>query len=386
MTKRSPELVVLLDTVVKMNTSHFFREEWILSRSALLIAVRAAVLAIVPDLVLTADDAHAVNVAASKERYCTATTLAQHDACRYATLNEFFVSRAKCINLSDDDERAQCFDTARTARVEGGELCRDQRAQRLEICGELGEARYDPDFDPSNFESDYRNLSHPNLYFPLTIGYRWDYSGSLETNTIEALDETKLIEGVTCIVLNDKRYEDGLLVEDTDDWYAQRKDGTVDFCGEAVSNFETFPGDNPLRPERVSTEGQWKAGRDGDPSGAYILGSPRVGDAHRSEFSPGNAEDTVRYLSTSYGYGADPVLDQHVPRALIELFCHDRNCWVTGENTGLEPGEFQHKYYARGVGFILGVDLQTGESVQLVDCNFDRRCARLPQPVTLSRP
>ncbi|MGH2397843.1 MAG: hypothetical protein ACRDFW_12875, partial [bacterium] len=79
---------------------------------------------------------------------------------------------------------------------------------------------------------------------PLTIGYRWDYAGSLETNTIVALDETKLIEGVTCIVLNDKRYEDGLLVEDTDDWYGQRKNGTVDFCGEAVSNFETFPGDN----------------------------------------------------------------------------------------------------------------------------------------------
>ena len=138
----------------------------------------------------------------------------------------------------------------------------------------------------------------------------------METNTIVALDETKLIEGVTCIVLNDKRYEDGLLVEDTDDWYGQRKDGTVEFCGEAVSNFETFPGDNPARPERVNTDGQWKTGRDGVPSGTYILGSPRVGDAHRSEFAPGIAEDTVRYLSTSYGYGSDPVLDQHVPRAL----------------------------------------------------------------------
>jgi hypothetical protein len=141
----------------------------------------------------------------------------------------------------------------------------------------------------------------------------------LETNTIVVLDETELIEGVTCIVLNDKRYEDGLLAEDTDDWYGQRKDGTVDFCGEAVSNFETFPGDNPVRPERVSTDGQWKTGRDGVPSGAYILGSPKVGDVHRSEFAPGVAEDTVRYLSTSYGYGTDPGLDQNVPRALIDL-------------------------------------------------------------------
>jgi len=59
------------------------------------------------------------------------------------------------------------------------------------------------------------------------------------------------------------------LVEDTDDWYGQRKDGTVDFCGEAVSNFETFPEDNSVRPERVNTDGQWKTGRDGDPSGMW---------------------------------------------------------------------------------------------------------------------
>ncbi len=31
--------------------------------------------------------------------------------------------------------------------------------------------------------------------------------------------------GVTCIVVEDKAYEDGLLVEDTDDWYAQELNG-----------------------------------------------------------------------------------------------------------------------------------------------------------------
>ena len=315
-----------------------------------------------------------------ERRFCTATTLAQYDACRYETRDGFSIAKAKCINVSDGDKRAACFTTAREARAEARQLCRAQRAQRLEICGELGEARYDPDFDPADFDSDYRHLTNPNPYFPLTIGHRWDYAGSLEVNTIVALDETKLIEGVTCIVLNDKRFDNGLLVEDTDDWYGQRKDGTVDFCGEAVSNFETFPGDNPVRPERLNTDGQWKTGRDGDPSGAYILGSPRVGDVHRSEFSSRTAEDTVRYLSTSYGYGSDPMLDQHVPRALIELFCRNHDCWAAGENTGLEPGTFTNKYYARGVGFILGVDLETGKSVQLVGCNFDPRCATLPTP------
>ena len=315
-----------------------------------------------------------------ERRFCSTTTLAQYDACRYETRDDFSIAKAKCINVSDGKRRKECFIEAKAARAEAKQLCRAQRAQRLEICDELGEARYDPSVDPADFDSDYTNLTNPNPYFPLTIDYRWDYAGSLETNTIVALDETKLIEGVTCIVLNDKRYEDGLLVEDTDDWYGQRKNGTVDFCGEAVSNFETFPGDNPVRPERVSTDGQWKTGRDGDPSGTFILGSPRVGDVHRAEFSPGIAEDTVRYLSTSYSFGRDSVLDQHVPRALMELFCRDHDCWVTGENTGIEPGAFQTKYYARGVGFILGVDRETGKSVQLVGCNFDPRCSTLPTP------
>jgi hypothetical protein len=245
-----------------------------------------ALLALAMALGLAAE-ADPILARADNARACSTTTVAQFEGCRLESGSDFFAAKALCINVSDRDERHECLDTAREERAEGHELCRAQRAQRLEICKELGESRYDPDFDPADFDSDYRNLTKPNPYFPLTIGYRWDYGGTLETNTIVVLDETKLIEGVTCIVLNDKRYEDGMLAEDTDDWYGQRKNGTVDFCGEAVSNFETFPGDNPVRPERVSTDGQWKTGRDGVPSGAYILGSPTVGDVHRSEFAAG---------------------------------------------------------------------------------------------------
>lgn len=315
-----------------------------------------------------------------KKSFCTATTTAQFKACEYQTLDDFYIAQTKCINVSNANERNACFADADEERSDAVASCGAQRAQRLQICGELGEARFDPSFDPADFDRDYHNLTHPNPYFPLTIGYRWDYTGTLETNTITALDETKLIEGVTCIVLKDLRYEDGQLAEETDDWYGQRKNGTVDFCGEQVNNFETFPGDNPVRPERISTEGQWKAGRDGDPPGTFLLGSPKVGDVHRQEFSPGSAEDTVHYLSTSYGYGSDPTLDQYVPQALVELLCPQHDCWVTSETSGLEPGELTRQYYARGIGFFLGIDANTGQSVQLFDCNFDARCASLPEP------
>jgi hypothetical protein len=313
--------------------------------------------------------------------FCSQTTDAQFAACGYEKLDDFHTARALCINISNRAARMACFNAADDELKEGKATCREQRTARLEVCGVIGEARYERSFLPADFEKDYHNLRHRNPYFPLTIGYRWDYDGSLETNTITALNETKLIEGVTCIVLNDKRYEKGKLVEETDDWYGQRKNGTVEFCGEAVSNFETFPGDKPSEPERLSTEGQWKTGRDGIPSGAFILGLPKAGDVHRSEFAPGSAEDVARYLSTSYHYGVDATLDKFVPRALANIFCRSGDCWVTEEFTGIEPGSVTRQYYAKNVGFFLGVDATSGETVQLVNCNFDRRCRNLPSPV-----
>lgn len=346
-------------------------------RVAIVVTCILGMFTVVEERTARAQSASTAEVAASGGRYCSATASLLFQACQHQTKDDFLVTMSKCINQSDEDAREECVAAAGEERRESTQLCRAQRVERLELCKDLGEARYDPSFDPADFESDYKNLRNPNPYFPLTIGYRWEYAGGDETNTIVALNETKLIEGVTCIVLNDKRYEKGKLVENTDDWYGQRKDGTVDFCGEMVGNYETFKGDRPARPELLSTDGQWKTGRDRDPSGAYFLGSPTVGDMHRQEFSPGNAEDTVVYLSTSYGYGTNPALDRHVPRDLVDLFCSARDCVVTGESTALEPDTFHHKFYARGVGFILEVSPKTGEALRLVGCNFDPRCKSL---------
>ncbi len=50
-------------------------------------------------------------------------------------------------HVSDEDAREECYDTAQQGREDGKRLCSAQRAQRLEICGEIGEARFDRDFD-----------------------------------------------------------------------------------------------------------------------------------------------------------------------------------------------------------------------------------------------
>jgi hypothetical protein len=53
---------------------------------------------------------------------------------------------------------------------------------------------------------------------------------------------------------------------------------------------------------------------------------------------------------------------------------------VTKDYTPLEPGVFERKYYAPSIGRFLEVKPDEGKVVQLVNCNFDPRCAGLPMP------
>ncbi len=323
--------------------------------------------------------AEATNAPAGRN-FCSATANNQFRACKNEVWDEHFEFRAVCINLRNGAERRACQEEASEEVAVGKALCVAQRKARRELCGQIGEARYDPEFDPAGFESDFRNLSNPNPYFPLTIGHEWRYAGGDETIVVQVLDETKSIEGVTCIVLNDRVEEDGEVVEDTDDWYGQRLDGTVDYCGEISKNFELFEGDDPDVPELVDVEGSWKAGRDGAKAGTQFPAWPAQGAVYRQEWAPGDAEDVAKVLSTVYRYGNDAALDQFVPRRLAGLFCANADCIVTGEYTPIEPDVYERKYYAPGIGLFLEIDPAAGEAVELVDCNFDPRCRMLAAP------
>jgi hypothetical protein len=338
-----------------------------------MVAAIAALLGAAPALAKKGDGE-------DKGRYCSDTANALFVACGGEVRAAFFTATAICTNLADADERAECMSDAKDEGNEGNRLCREQREARRELCGELGEARYSPDFAPADFDTNFANLPHPNPFFPLRIGNEWEYAGGDEIVSIEVLDATKRIEGVTCIVVNDRVEVDGEVVEDTDDWFGQRKDGTVDYCGEISLNFELFAGDDPAEAELVDVEGSWKAGRDGAQSGTLFPGAPVVGQVYRQEFAPGDAEDAARVLSTTYGFGGDPELDEFVPEALAALLCAANDCAVTGEFSPLSPGSFERKYYARNIGLFLEVDPDSGETLQLVDCNFDAKCAALPTP------
>lgn len=339
-----------------------------------------AALAVAAVLALASDAALAGKKTAKKSKgVCSATSATLFVACKHEAQDDHQVARAICLNLADPAERDDCREEARDGFAEDARECSEVRAAREDLCDAVGEAPYEPDFDPASFD-DPRSPTNPNPYFPLAVGNRWVVADGSDTVEIEVLDKLKSIEGVPCIVVSDVELEGGVPVEITADWFAQRKNGDVVYCGESTAEYETFAGDDPEEPELVSIEGSFKAGRDGDKPGTLFPASPSVGETHRQEWSPGNAEDAATVLSTSYAYGNDPVLDQLVPPALAQLLCAAGDCVVTAEFTPLEPDALEHKYYARGIGFFLATKPEDGGVEQLVACNFDARCASLPQP------
>ncbi|MCZ6856165.1 MAG: hypothetical protein O7G86_19785 [Gammaproteobacteria bacterium] len=288
-------------------------------------------------------------------------------ACEFDTREGLFESRAVCLDSSAPDD--ECFAAAEDDLAENREECADVLEARLEVCEALDDAVHEPEFG-----EDYAgNFVDPlligngvavNPYFPLVQGNRWTYEGTsideddgeevTETIVVTVTNKTKLIDGITCLVVNDTNKEDGEVIEDTDDWFAQDLEGNVWYCGEISREYELFDGDEPEIPELVDIEGSWKAGREGSKAGMLIPFAPEPGDVIRQEVAYGEAEDVVEIVSLSASESA--------PGGS----CTD-NCLHTIDFTPLEPDTKENKYYAPGIGLIVEVDPDTGERVELLE-------------------
>lgn len=293
--------------------------------------------------------------------FCSATADAQFVACKNENRDAFFTEQAICINVGDEEEREECFDESEDNRKEGRQLCKEQFVAREDLCGALGEARYDPRFRPKNFvdPSQIGTTVKPNKYLPLVPRTQWIYEDAEGGDEIivKVTEKTKLIEDVTCVVVNDVIKFDGELVEDTDDWVAEDKAGNVRYCGEEVKDYETFPGDDPENPELVAIDGSFKVGRDGARPGILMLAKPEVGQTYRQEFSAGNAEDVAEVIAVD-------------GRERVPGFRCNQKCLVTRDFSPLAPGVEENKFYKPGVGFILEIGVGTTERVELVSKTF----------------
>lgn len=294
---------------------------------------------------------------ASAQPSCAAGAHTQRLACEFDLRDDFFTTSAQCLDVENED--AACFEGANTEYDEGLEECNDVLAARLDLCESLDDATHDPQFGP-DFAANFVDpltigaAVTPNPWFALVPGNTWTYAGDGETIEVVVTGDTKLIDGITCIVVIDTATEDDLVVEVTDDWYAQDVDGNVWYCGEISENFEEFDGDQTNGPELVDIDGSWKAGRDGGEPGILLPFDPQPGDIFRQEFAQTDAEDVVEILAidaTESSAGAS---------------CAG-TCLQTRDFTPLEPDAEENKYYAPGVGLIVEVKPGTTERVELVE-------------------
>jgi hypothetical protein len=175
-----------------------------------------------------------------------------------------------------------------------------------------------------------------NPYLPMPVGATWvieaDTDEGLERIEIEVLSETREIQGVVATVVRDTAYLDGVVIEDTWDWFAQDSDGNVWYLGEDTCEYE----DGMC----VSTEGAWEWGVEGAAPGIVMKASPAVdGERYYQEWLPGEAEDV--------GEVVDVGLAVTVAAGAFE------DCIRTHDTSTLDPELDEHKTFCPGVGNVL---------------------------------
>jgi hypothetical protein len=199
----------------------------------------------------------------------------------------------------------------------------------------LANARYNPEIEPDDF---VRGINNP--YLPEKPGDTYYYQNitvdagdtTVEDIYIKVTHRTKVIMGVTCEVIHDVVKVDGILMENTFDYYAQDEDGNVWYFGE---NTRQLQDDGTW-----STEGSFISGVDGALPGKVMLANPQahIGKSYRQEYYVGHALDKAKVLNTNSTVT--------VPYGTFY------NCVETEETSVLDPGVIEHKWYARGIGQI----------------------------------
>ena len=217
-----------------------------------------------------------------------------------------------------------------------------------------------PIFNPGNFPGAPNvNNDFMTLIPGTAFCYQAETEDSTETNEVTVVTHesggcTLEIADVNTLVVRDAVELDGVLTEDTYDFYAQDNVGNIWYLGEATKECEDG-----------NTEGTWNADdfnsndnpHGGGEPGIVMLADPMPGNSYQQEFLVDVAEDMAKVLRLN---------------ANNSEYC-EKDCLETKEWTPLAPGKVEHKYYAQGIengigGLVLVEELK-GKTVltELVD-------------------
>jgi hypothetical protein len=203
-----------------------------------------------------------------------------------------------------------------------------------------------PSFDRSNFP---KSTQITNPYSPMKQGAVFVYSGIVEGQpegiVVTVTNATRIVDGVSTVVLNDTVKVNGQTTETTRDYYAQDTSGNVWYFGEDVLIIKNG--------QVVGHNGSWLAGVNGAQPGYIMEASPKVGDFYCNENAPGVAQDQAQVLSVS-----SSVCTPYV--------CTDKQVLLINDTSPIIPGSVEHVWYVAGVGKVLTKDVVGGQDeVQL---------------------
>lgn len=193
-----------------------------------------------------------------------------------------------------------------------------------------------------------------NRWTPLAPGMQFIFDGlANRTGTLlphrvvfTVTDLVKEVDGVDCVVLWDRDYNNGELQEAELAFFAQDKNGTVWLMGEYPEEFE--------RGEFLGAPSTWLTGINGSEAGVHMLREPRVGVRYVQGWAP-----DVNFLDCA-------VIAEMGSRTCVPYNCFE-NVLIIDERSPFEVGSgTQRKYYAPGYGNIRIGAIEDPEAETLV--------------------
>jgi hypothetical protein len=198
-----------------------------------------------------------------------------------------------------------------------------------------------------------------NRWLPLTPGTQFVYEGSAIGDegrqprrvVTTVTDLSKVIDGVRTLVISERDYTAGQLSEPELAFFAQDNAGNVWLVGEYPEEYENGKFDKAPA---------WISGQKGARAGITMLAEPRL---DTPDYAQGYAPPPVDFTDRARVYKTDQ-------QTCTPVDCYE-NVLVTEEFNPDEPGAYQLKYYAPGVGNVRvgwrGEKEEEKETLELAD-------------------
>jgi len=174
-----------------------------------------------------------------------------------------------------------------------------------------------------------------NEFFILEPGFQIVLEGEDDGETIKVqitvLNETRMVNGIECRVVEESEWEDGEIVEVSRNWFAiDVETNSVFYFGESVDDYK----DGVISGHG----GEWEAGTDGAKAGLMMPGLVLLGSAYYQEYYPGEAMDRAVNVAVD--------VTRQTPLGTFT------GCLKVKESNPLTGEEPEYKYHAPGIGLI----------------------------------